>query len=185
MKTPVFLLEEPSMAAVLEVILPKILPDTVCFQLVAHEGKTHLDCSIPRKLRAWRTPGVYFVIVRDRESADCRALKKHLQDICRNGGRPDSLVRIVCPSLEAWFLGDIEAVERAFEIHGLATVYRKKRFRDPDRFDNAPDELKRMTKHYRKLGDARVIAHFLNPVVNQSHSFRVFCEGVKRFASDS
>jgi hypothetical protein len=182
MKTLVFLLEEPSMAEVLKVILPKILPDTVLFKLVPHEGKTDLDRSIPRKLRAWREPGVRFVIVRDRESAECHDLKAQLMQLCQDGGRPDSLVRIVCPSLEAWFLGDLQAVEQAFELSGLTTKSRLKRFADPDRFSNAPDELKRMIKHYRKLGGARAIAPHLVPTRNRSHSFGVFRDGVLRFA---
>jgi len=183
MKTLVFLLEEPSMAAVLEVLLPKILPDNVYFQLVPHEGKSDLDRSIPKKLRAWRAPGVYFVIVRDRESAECKNLKRHLLALCQAGGRPDSLVRIVCPSLEAWFLGDLQAVERAFQLNGLTTKSRLKRFTNPDHFDNAPDELKRMIKHYRKLGGARTIAPHLDPANNRSHSYGVFRDGVLRFAS--
>jgi hypothetical protein len=182
MKTLVFLLEEPSMAEVLDVLLPKILPDEVFFQLVPHEGKSDLDRSIPRKLRAWRVPGARFVIVRDRESAECHDLKDRLMKLCQAGGRPDSLVRIVCPSLEAWFLGDLQAVERAFELNGLTKRSRLKRFSDPDRFNNAPDELQRMVKHYRKLGGARAIAPHLDPSRNRSHSFRVFCDGVQRFA---
>lgn len=182
MKTLVFLLEEPSMAVVLEVLLPKILPDDVFFRLVPHEGKSDLDRSIPRKVRGWRAPGVYFIIVRDRESAECHALKASLTKLCEQGGRPDSLVRIVCPSLEAWFLGDLVAVERAFEMNGLATRSRLKRFADPDRFNNAPDELKRMVRHYGKVAGARAIAPHLEPGRNRSRSFQVFYAGVIRLA---
>jgi len=182
MKTLVFLLEEPSMVEVLEVLLPKLLPETVFFQLVPHEGKRDLDRSIPRKLRAWRAPGVHFVVVRDRESAECHALKKRLKDLCDMGGRPDSLIRIVCPSLEAWFLGDLAAVEQAFEMGGLATKHRRKRFKEPDRFNNAPDELKRLVGHYQKRSGARAIAPHLDPACNRSRSFQVFCSGISRLA---
>jgi hypothetical protein len=182
MKILVFLLEEPSMEEVLKVLLPKILPNNVYFQLVPHEGKSDLDRSIPKKLRAWRAPGVRFVIVRDRESAECKNLKRHLLGLCEAGGRPDSLIRIVCPSLEAWFLGDLEAVEQAFELNGLTTKPRLKRFADPDHFDNAPDELRRMIKQYKKLGGARAIAPHLDAARNRSHSFGVFRDGVLRFA---
>jgi hypothetical protein len=41
-KQLVFLLEEPSMAEVLKVLLPKVLPDNIGFKLIIHEGKQEL-----------------------------------------------------------------------------------------------------------------------------------------------
>ena len=38
-------------------LLPLQYPD-LTFICLAHEGKSDLDMSIPRKLRAWREPGV-------------------------------------------------------------------------------------------------------------------------------
>ena len=58
----VFLLEERSMKALLDGLLPRFLPD-LKFQCVPHEGKHDLEKSIPRKLRAWQEPGVRFVIM--------------------------------------------------------------------------------------------------------------------------
>jgi len=58
----VFLLEELSMKELLEGLLPRLFPGLV-FQCVPHEGKTDLDRSIATKLRAWREPGVRFIIV--------------------------------------------------------------------------------------------------------------------------
>lgn len=49
----VFLLEEPSMRALLDNWLPRLFPgwiDGVHFQCIPHERKTDLDRSIPRKL---------------------------------------------------------------------------------------------------------------------------------------
>ncbi len=64
MNRVVFLLEEYSMKALLDGLLPRLFPDLL-FQCVPHDGKGDLERSIPRKLRAWREPGVRFVIVRD------------------------------------------------------------------------------------------------------------------------
>ena len=57
MRRVVFLLEEYSMKLFLDGLLPRLAPNLeyVC---VFHEGKTDLERSIPRKLRAWREPGV-------------------------------------------------------------------------------------------------------------------------------
>lgn len=52
--TLVFLLEEASMKTVLDIILPKILPESVFFRTIAHSGKSDLEASIPHKLKAWR-----------------------------------------------------------------------------------------------------------------------------------
>lgn len=41
--TIVFLLEEPSMKELLDIILPQILPDTVAFKTIAHSGKSDLQ----------------------------------------------------------------------------------------------------------------------------------------------
>lgn len=49
----VFLLEEYSMAVLLEDLLPRIYPD-LPFLCMSHEGKQDLEKSIPRKLRAWQ-----------------------------------------------------------------------------------------------------------------------------------
>lgn len=70
----IFLLEEPSMKAFLLEFLPRLVPGwrhEEHFLLVPHEGKSDLDKSIPRKVKAWREPGVRFVIVRDNDGADC------------------------------------------------------------------------------------------------------------------
>ncbi|MDR1306402.1 MAG: DUF4276 family protein, partial [Treponema sp.] len=108
----VFLLEEPSAKEVLLVLLPQIIPlEKVAFQCLPHEGKSALQKSIPRKIRAWNEPDVHFVILHDQDSADCVALKKELCKLAENDNHPDTLVRIACSELESWFLGDLSAVE--------------------------------------------------------------------------
>ncbi len=88
----IFLLEEPSMEALLQGILPRFFPE-LRFLCIPHEGKDDLDNSIRRTLRDWRTPGDRFVVVRDNDGADCIALKGTLQQLCRDGRREDTLIR--------------------------------------------------------------------------------------------
>lgn len=61
----VFLLEESSMKEMLELLLPRILPDNINYLCIPHESKSDLEKSIPRKLKAWNSPNTKFVIVRD------------------------------------------------------------------------------------------------------------------------
>ncbi|MCY4285477.1 MAG: DUF4276 family protein [Thiotrichales bacterium] len=86
------------------------------FQCIPHEGKRDLVRSIPRKLRAWREPDVRFVVMRDQDGEGCHEVKSRLVAICRNAGRSDVLVRVVCRELEAWYLGEPEALARVPEF---------------------------------------------------------------------
>lgn len=178
----VFLVEERSVGPVIDAVLPTIVAPGVTFQVVTHQGKQDLEKSIPRKLRAWRTPGTSFVVVRDKDSADCVALKARLSILCREAGRPDTLVRIVCTELESWFLGDLAALEGAFRRTGLAARAGEKKFRDPDALANAAEELRKIVPEYQKLSGARAVAPHLRVEANRSRSFRVFVDGVRRVA---
>jgi hypothetical protein len=54
------------MKVLLDQMLPRLLPE-LSFLCVAHDGKHDLEKSVPRKLRAWREPGVRFVVIRDND----------------------------------------------------------------------------------------------------------------------
>lgn len=177
----VFLLEERSMEALLDEILPRILPQGVTFLCIPHEGKQDLARSIPRKLRAWQYPGDRFVILHDQDSADCHSLKQQLQTLCGEAGRPDVLVRIVCRELESWFLGDLKAVAQAFQVTGLEAKQGNQKYRRPDDLNNAGQELKRLVKQYQKCSGAQKIASYMGlDGENCSISFRVFIAGLRR-----
>ena len=115
------------MAVLLEDLLPRIYPD-LRFLCISHQGKQDLEKSIPRKLRAWQEPGVRFVIVRDKDEGDCRRVKAALYSLCQAGRREDSLIRIACHELEAWYLGDTEALATAFGNESLRGLSRKAGF---------------------------------------------------------
>jgi hypothetical protein len=151
MKELVFLLEEPSMREVLKILLPKLLPQHVEFQLIIHKGKQHLEKAIPYKLRQWRLPNTQFIIVRDQNSDDCVRLKQRLKQLCQQAGQPNALIRIVCHELESWFLGDLAAVEKAFNRKGIAKQQNNKKYRVPDHLANAAEELQKLVKNYKKV----------------------------------
>lgn len=103
------------MQEVLDVVLPKLLPVGWDFKVIPHQGVTDLERSLPRKLRAWRNPHARFIVLRDNDRGDCMARKTKLTNICQQAGREGQFkVRIVCQELEAWFLGDLPALEKAF-----------------------------------------------------------------------
>jgi hypothetical protein len=182
MNRAVFLLEERSMKVLLEGLLPRLVPE-LPFLCVAHAGKQDLEKSIPRKLRAWKEPGVAFVVVRDKDQGDCKAVKKKLCELCREGGRPDTLVRIPCHELEAWYLGDPEALAKAYQTPRLLKMLEKeKRFADGDAVPKPSVELETLVPEFQKISGARRMAEVLSDQ-NRSHSFQVFIAGVRQLAA--
>src|SRR5512138_2810212 len=142
MSRVVFLLEERSMKVLLDGMLPRLYPD-LAFLCVPHEGKQDLEKSIPRKLRAWREPGIRFVVIQDQDLNDCRLLKRRLVGLCADGGLSDALVRIACKELEAWYLGEPEALAEAFGNLRLAAIGSRRRFMDPDSIVHPSAEIKK------------------------------------------
>lgn len=173
----VFLLEERSMAAALEGILPRLIPE-VEFLCIPHEGKQDLEKSIPRKLRGWREPGVQFIVVRDQDSGDCHHIKNKLTELCLQGGHKETLVRIACRELESWFLGDWHAIEKCFGHKGLINKKNKKNYRNPDVVGHPFQEMKKLIPSYQKISGARCIGKHLDLINIKSHSFTVFIRGI-------
>lgn len=180
----VFLLEEYSMKVLLDGLLPRLLPN-VAFLCVPHEGKQDLEKSIPRKLRAWREPGVRFVVVRDNDGGDCRALKASLTEACRVSGREDTLVRIACQELEAWYLGDPDALADVYADEALRNLTRQARYRDPDAVQQPGEALAALVPAFQKVSGARAMAPLLSQARNASRSFQVFVAGVRRLAENT
>lgn len=179
MEKLVFLLEEQSMKEVLTVILPKIIPQTYTFQCVNHKGKSALRKSIPIKTRGWGEPYVRFIIVYDKDSADCKSLKREIYELIDEHRRSDTLIRIVCTELESWFLGDLDAVEKAFSID-LSEKKNKSIYQNPDAISNAKQELKLLVPKYQPILGSKCISEFMDISKNKSKSFQVFISGIHR-----
>jgi hypothetical protein len=183
MSRVVFLLEEQSMKRFLDGFLPRIAPG-LSFLCVPHEGKRDLERSIPRKLRAWKEPGVRFVVLRDNDGGDCLRLKRRLRDLCRKAGRADTIVRIPCQELEAWYLGDLGALAKGYGIPDLLEEAGRSKFRDPDAVVAPGALLEGRIPGFQKSSGARLLSELLDPEVNRSASFRAFVESVRRLASE-
>jgi len=178
----VFLLEERSMKVLLEGLLPRVMP-ALRFLCVVHEGKNDLEKNIPRKLRQWREPGARFVIVRDNDGADCTRLKDTLVGLVPEERREQTLVRIPCQELEAWYFGDPDALALAFSDPDLRTLGTRARFRDPDRVSEPSSALAELAPAFQTVSGARAMGRLLDPSRNTSRSFHVFLEGVRRLSS--
>jgi hypothetical protein len=178
----VFLLEERSMREFLSGLLPRLAPD-LPFVLIAHEGKADLEQSLPRKLRAWRTPGARFVIVRDQDSASCRDVKARLATLAARAGKPDAVIRIACRELEAWLLGDPDGLARALGRRELEGLGAKEKYRQPDQLGSPSRELEHLLGGYSKTAGARAAGLVLDWEQNSSTSFGHFVRSVQHLTA--
>lgn len=169
------------MAILLEGLFPRLFPE-LPFQCVPHRGKNDLHKSVPRKLKAWREPRVMFVVMRDQDQADCRDVKRELREACRQGGRCDALVRVVCRELEAWYIGEPEALAQAFPCRAQAVkrALGRARYRDdPDGVAAPAEAIGRLIPQFGKRAGAERMARFLSRC-NTSRSFHALLEGIER-----
>ncbi len=168
----------------LEGLLPRILEQGVTTRFVVFEGKQDLDKQIERKLRGWLTPESSFLVLRDQDAGDCLMLKTELLRKCAAAGHPETLVRIACRELESWYIGDLRSVEEAFAIPGLVRHGASAKYRNPDKVMKPSAELIRLTKaRYQKIAGSHTLGTLLRLESNQSRSFQVFLEGLRRLMS--
>ena len=136
------------------------------------------------------------VVLVDQDDDYCVDLKAELDERVRSAGLTpasvssgvigDTLCRLAIEELEAWFLGDADALLQAYP-RVPASLNEKKAFRDPDAVKGGTWEaLERVLQNagyhaggLRKMSAARDIAIYMNVEINSSTSFQKFREGVR------
>lgn len=132
-----------------------------------------LEKNIERKLKGWCQPNTVFLVMRDQDSGHCETIKKSLlMKVARSGKKERTIVRIACCELESFYLGDLKAVGKAFDMSNLEKKQQKAKFRNPDKILRAKEELIKIVKDYQPISGSKVIAHYLQiDGSNQSTSF--------------
>jgi hypothetical protein len=184
-----FLVEELSVEAALAHLLPRVLlgPETQ-YQIHSHRGKHDLLSKLPARLRAysrWIPEEFRICVLVDEDRDDCLELKRRTDAIASQAG-VSVLTRIAVEELEAWFLGDPQAIGVAYPRFDPG-VTRKARLRDPNgitggTWEALERELQRVgyfKTGFRKVEAADAIARHMDPERNTSHSFKVFCAGLQ------
>ncbi|EXI64438.1 MAG: hypothetical protein AW08_03685 [Candidatus Accumulibacter adjunctus] len=190
--------EEYSMEAALQQLLPKLLGD-IEFQIIRFQCKDALLKCAPDRLQgyaAWLPESWRILVLVDRDDDDCVVLKSELEGMAAAAGlQTKSAVgqgegfqvanRVAIEELEAWFFGDWEAVRAAYP-RVPATVPEKAGFRDPDAIAGGTWEaMERVLKKagyfgtgLRKLELARSVAAHMVIQRNRSRSFQAFARAV-------
>ena len=197
-----FIVEEPSMEALLRVLLPQLLPETP-FSVYSFQGKDELIERLPDRFKgyaAWLPQNHYVVVIVDRDDTDCRALKDQLEGFARQAGlstrtrrvgnRFTVVNRIAIEELEAWYFGDWEAVRAAYP-RVSSTVPRKQAYRNPDSiaggtweaFEREMQRTGYFKGGLRKIEAAEAIARHMDIHRNTSNSFRVFRDAISELAT--
>lgn len=183
----VFLLEERSAQALLESLLPRLLPEGVPHRLIPFEGKQDLEKQLARRIRGYMNPDARFIVLRDQDSApDCRVIKQRLLTLCADSGRADAcLVRVACRELETIYLADLAAVDAALNTKGLAKRQAERKFRSPDVLESPSRELRALTlQRYEKVAGSRAIGKRLDLSNERSATFKHLVAGIRRMAAD-
>ena len=171
----VFLTEEQSMTPVLRKLLAGLWPSALeglHWHIIHHQGKADLESNLVDKMRSWNYNSPHFIILRDNDGGDCQALKNRLLDLATSTSKPHH-IRIVCQELEAWFLGDLEAVEAAFPKSDATSYQNRNPYRFPDKPTHPSQLIAELTGTSAKVGRAEEIAPHLNSETNRSPSFQV------------
>lgn len=196
-----FLLEEQSAEAALKQLVPKLLPAEVDCEYHSFQGKPDLLTKLPERLRGYSKrsiPDLRIVVLIDRDNDNCRALKRKVEGIIHNShivpvhsqsnaGSMKILTRIAIEEIEAWFLGDMMAIRKAYP-RVPDHLEKRKGLRSPDEIKGGTWEyLERiLQKHgyYRggleKIRAASEIAIYMEPSRNRSRSFQAFCQGLNK-----
>lgn len=167
----VILTEEPSMKVTLNSLIPKLGIDISTVTIIAFQGKSDLEKSIPLKLRGWNVPNARFLILRDNDRGNCIARKAHLDRLVQSTGKGhQTKIRIVCQELESWFLADVSALISAGYVKAGSNPSFGKR--NPDEIDYPVREMEKISKGYGKGSGAAEIAPHLDPNCERSASFK-------------
>lgn len=193
-----FLVEEQSAEAALANLIPKIVGPEVRFKIHPFQGKPNLLARLPERLRGyrqWLPEDWRIVVLLDADNEDCRVLKEKLERMAADAGlttrtaaggeRFQVLNRMAIEELEAWFLGDEEALRAAYP-RVARNLAQKEKYRDPDAIAGGTWEaLERLLQnggYFRgglgKVSAAREISRHMVPERNRSRSFQIFREGL-------
>ena len=172
--------EEPSAYEVVRAVARKLaLQDRVL--IFKHRGAGDLERSLGRKIVADPKSDSKYLILRDADGGDCRALKSRLLALIPSSRRARTLVRIVCQELEAWYLAQPDALLAAGALKRKLPVNILRG--DVDAVSDPKGVFLRHAYDKGQVEHARRIGEHLEIGSTKSSSFEHFVSALRRLAS--
>lgn len=180
--------EEPSAKKVFDIILPKLLPEDVSYRIYPHQGKQDLEKALQYSVPTIsKIPGSKILITRDQDSSDCKQVKRGIKEKIELNCSCEFKIRIVCRELESWYLGDLQAISKAYPRFRPEQYRLKADFRNVDQIVSPNKYLLKIIPEFKKrsslpkLEVADSIAPHLNLETNQSTSFNHTIKAIESF----
>lgn len=196
------IVEEPSAEAALRSLIPRILDKRDGFKIINMGSKGRMLAELPKRFEGYAAlirqgKPVKVVVLVDADQGDWAEAKETLESLAARAGlvtrararkRKGSVfhvvTRVAVAELEAWFLGDVQAVRRAYP-QLPAAIAKKREFATPDGWQDTWERLHGLLRRngypkssFSKIDMARRIAMAMDPAVNTSPSFKSFCCGL-------
>ena len=136
-----------------------------------------------------KIPGSRIIITRDQDSANCLKLKAELDEIAKANCFCPYKIRIVCQELESWFLGDLDAIENAFQRFRSDNYRGKAELRNVDAINQPSEYLLKIlpefsgARHLPKLEVAEKVSQNMKIDRNRSTSFRHFIQSIRELTA--
>lgn len=192
-----FLVEEASMEAFLQALLPRFLPQSCQYAVHPFNGKPDLLRKLPQRLRGYRSilgSDCRIVVVLDRDQDDCRELKSRLERMALKAGLKTRSTaqkgcwqvvnRLAIEELEAWYFGDWATVCAVYQ-EVSPNIPRKKGLRKPDEIKGTWEAFEKVLQQHgyypaglNKIEAAQKIGAQIQPSRCRSRSFQVFWTAV-------
>ncbi len=173
--------EELSAKICFNSLLAKLAPQVGCkkVKVYSHEGRLGLMRALRTTLPAIsRREGASILVTIDQDKSDCEELKEKLEEILREKCECAYKIRIVCKELEAWFLGDLDAIAKAYPRFDPSHYRTKAKMRDVDGIVQSHQMLLKIIpeyrgeKHFSKTEVSEKISAHLSLDSNTSTSFQ-------------
>lgn len=148
--------------------------------ILKHQGAGDLERSLANKIANDPLPNSKFLVLRDADNKDCKALKRGLREKVPQGKRARTVVRIVCQELEAWYLAQPSALISA---GALARPFPKKMLNtNVDAISNPKRLFLGLARDKGQIEHARRIGPCLDVGSERSASFKHFVSGLRMLA---
>ena len=162
------------------------MPTDVSYVIYPHQGKQDLEKALRATLPTIsKIPGAKILITRDQDNEDCKILKSRLLQIVEDNCVCDFRIRIICRELEAWFLGDLTAISKAYPRFKTKSISGKTALRNVDTIQQPSKYLLKQIPEFSKrsslpkLEVAESVSKNMTIEENKSESFNQTIRAVK------